>query len=199
MFTHSPYSMKNRDHEHLDRLRDYYAQHRVLPSFSVIAKLLGLKTTSAVSAMANRMKAEGLLQSAPDRRLQPGPKFFEREVLDTVQAGQPQAANEPGIEGLNVDAYLIENPSSTVLLKIKGDSMVDAGLMPGDTVVVKKGAPAKPGDIVVAIVDNEFTVKYLVHEKRSFYLKPGNKAYGSVRAKDHLEVFGLVVGSFRKY
>lgn len=191
--------MKNRDQEHLDRLRDYYAQHRVLPSFSVIAKLLGLKTTSAVSAMVDRMKMAGMLESAPDRRLQPGPKFFEREVLDTIQAGYPQPANEPGIEGLNVDAYLIENPSRTVLLTIKGDSMIDAGLMPGDTVIVKKGAPGKPGDIVVAVVDNEFTVKYLSQDRKGFYLKPGNKAYDPIRAKDHLEIFGLVVGSFRKY
>lgn len=191
--------MKNRDPEHLDKLRDYYAQHRVLPSFSVIAKLVGLKTTSAVSAMVDRMKAAGLLESAPDRRLQPGPKFFERELLDTIQAGLPQAANEPGIEGLNVDAFLIDNPSRTVLLTVKGDSMIEAGLMPGDAVIVKKGAPAKPGDIVVAIVDNEFTVKYLAEDRQGFFLKPGNKAYSIIRAKDHLEIFGLVVGSFRKY
>lgn len=71
--------------------------------------------------------------------------------------------------------------------------------MPGDIVIVKKGAPSQPGDIVVAIVDNEFTVKYLAQDKRGFYLKPGNKTYPIIRAKDHLEVFGLVVGSFRKY
>lgn len=191
--------MKNRDQEHLDKLRDYYAEHRVLPSFSVIAKLVGLKTTSAVSVMVDRMKAAGYLQAAPDRRLQPGRLFFEREVLDSIQAGLPQPANDPGIEGLNIDSYLIENPSRSVLLTVKGDSMVEAGLMSGDTVIVKKGAPAKPGDIVVAIVDNEFTVKYLAEDKRAFFLKPGNKAYSAIRAKDHLEVFGLVVGSFRKY
>lgn len=191
--------MKNRDQEHLDKLRDYYAEHRVLPSFSVIARLVGLKTTSAVSAMADRMKAAGILQSAPDRRLQPGSRFFERELLDRIQAGVPQPANDPGIEGLNVDSYLIDNPSRTVLFTVKDDSMIDAGLVPGDTVIVKKGAPAKPGDIVVAINDNEFTVKYLAQDKRGFFLRPGNKAYPPIRAKDHLEVFGLVVGSFRKY
>ena len=162
--------MKNRDQEHLDKLRDYYAEHRVLPSFSVIAKLVGLKTTSAVSVMVDRMKAAGYLQAAPDRRLQPGRLFFEREVLDSIQAGLPQPANDPGIEGLNIDSYLIENPSRSVLLTVKGDSMVEAGLMSGDTVIVKKGAPAKPGDIVVAIVDNEFTVKYLAEDKRAFFL-----------------------------
>lgn len=191
--------MRNRDQEHLDKLRDYYATHRVLPSFSAIAKLVGLRTTSAVSAMVDRMKTAGLLESAPDRRLQPGRKFFEREVVDAIQAGAPQPANDPGIEGMNIDSYLIENPSRTVLLTVKGDSMIEAGLMPGDTVVVKKGAPARPGDIVVAIVDNEFTVKYLGQDKRGFYLKPGNKAYAPIRAKDELEIFGRVAGCFRKY
>lgn len=191
--------MKNRDREHLDKLRDYYAEHRVLPSFSVIAKLLGLKTTSAVSAMVGRMKAADFLMAGPDRRLQPGKKFFEREVVDTIQAGLPQPANEPWVEGMNIDAYLIESPSRTLLLTVKGDSMVDAGLMPGDAIIVKKNSPTNLGDIVVAIVDNEFTVKYLAKDKDGFYLRPGNKAYPPIRAKNDMEIFGVVVGSFRKY
>lgn len=191
--------MKNRDQEHLDKLRDYYAKHRVLPSFAVIAEQIGFKATSAVSVMVERMKAAGYLQSAPGRRLQPGKRFFEREILDTIQAGQPQPANEPGIEGLNIDSYLIENPSRTVLLTVKGDSMMEAGLFPGDIVIVKKDAPANIGDIVVARVDGDFTVKYLAKDKRGFYLKPGNKTYSLIRPKDDLDMFGVVVGSIRKY
>lgn len=191
--------MQNRDAEYLGKLRDYYAQHRVLPSFAGVARLVGLKSTSAVSAMVDRMKAVGLLESSPDRRLQPGKAFFEREVLDNVQAGMPQPANDAQQEVVTIDEYLIDSPSRTALLTVKGDSMIDAGIMPGDKVLVKKGAPAKPGDIVVAIVDNEYTVKYLGHDKRGFYLQPGNKAYSLIRAKDSLEIFGLVVGAFRKY
>lgn len=191
--------MRNRDPEYLAVLQDYYAQHRVLPSYSAVAKLVGLKSTSAVAAMVERMKAAGYLESAPDRRLQPGDRFFEREVADSIRAGLPQAANDVPIQGLNIDMYLIDTPSRTVLLTVKGDSMLEAGLMPGDTVIVNKGAPARPGDIVVAIVDGEYTVKYLAEDKKSFYLKPGNKDYAVIRPKDHLEVFGLVVGSFRKY
>lgn len=82
---------------------------------------------------------------------------------------------------------------------VRGDSMIEAGLMPGDTVIVKKNAPHKIGDIVVAMVDGDYTVKYLAHDKAGFYLKPGNQAYPPIRADDHLEIFGLVVGCFRKY
>ncbi len=189
----------NKDSIYLGQLRDYFAQHRILPSFAAIGALVGMKSKSAVSAMVNRLKDEGFLDFTPERRLQPGRRFFEREVLDSVRAGGPQPANDTHAHAMSIDEYLIENPSRSVLLSIKGDSMIDAGLMPGDTIVVKKGAPASPGDIVVAIVDNEFTVKYLAHDNRGFFLKPGNKAYSPIRPQDHLEIFGLVVGSFRKY
>jgi len=67
--------------------------------------------------------------------------------------------------------------------------------------VVQKGAPAKPGDIVVAIVDNDFTVKFLAYDDKAeeFYLQPGNQAYPTIRPEFSFEVFGKVVGSFRKY
>jgi SOS-response transcriptional repressor LexA len=191
--------MKNRDDEYLAKLRDYYANHHVLPSFSGIAKLVGLNTTSAVSTFVKRMKDIDYLSSTPDKRLQPGKRFFERELLDSVQAGLPRPANDVNSETMTIDDYLIESPSRTVMHTVKGDSMTDAGLIPGDIVIVKKGAPSKAGDIVVAIVDNEFTIKYLALDKNGFYLKPGNKGYPPIRPKDHLEVYGLVVGSFRKY
>ncbi|MGZ8984179.1 MAG: LexA family protein [Methylotenera sp.] len=191
--------MKNRDQEYLAQLRDYYAAHHVLPSFSGIAKLVGLNTTSAVSTFVKRMKEIDYLSSTPDKRLQPGKRFFQREVVDSVQAGLPRPANNTGGDTMLIDDYLIEHPSRTIMLTVKGDSMTDAGLLPGDTVIVKKGAPSKAGDIVVAIVDNEFTIKYLALDKTGFYLKPGNIGYPPIRPKDHLEVFGLVVGMFRKY
>jgi len=191
--------MINRDGEYLGKLQDYYAQHRVLPSFTTVAKLVGLKSTSAVAAMVYRMKAVGVLDQAPDRRLQPGKRFFEREIADSVRAGAPQPANDLVSHVVSVDEHLIRNPSRTVMLTVKGDSMIDAGLLPGDTVIVETSAPTKPGDIVVATVDNEYTVKYLEHDKKGFYLRPGNKDYRPIRAKENLEIFGRVVGCYRKY
>jgi repressor LexA len=116
-----------------------------------------------------------------------------------IQAGQPQTANDTQTDTFSIDEYLIDTPSSSVLLTVKGDSMIDAGILPSDTVIVKKGATTKPGDVVVAIVDNEFTVKYLEQDKVGFYLRPGNKEYSNIHPLDHLEIFGLVVGAFRKY
>ena len=191
--------MLNRDPEYLAKLRDYYAKHRVLPSYSAVASLLGLRSTSAVAAFVKRMKEGGFLDSAPGGRLQPGHRFFERPVYDVQHLEISHAGNNVPVEGLNVDAYLVDQPSRTVLLTVKENSMIEAGLMPGDTVVVKRGAPATPGDVVVAIVDSKFTVKYLAHDRRGLFLKPGNKAHASIRSKGDLEIYGLVVGMFRKY
>jgi SOS regulatory protein LexA len=191
--------MNNRDDQYLAKLQDYYAENGVVPSFSVIASLVGLKSTSAVSVLVDRLKASGHLASTPERRLIPGARFFERVLADTVRAGVPMPSNDIRSDVVSIDRHLVEKPSHTVLLSVRGDSMVDAGLLDGDTIVVIKGAPTKVGDIVVAIVDNEFTVKFLAKDKRGFYLQAGNKEFEPIRPKDQLEIFGPVTGSFRKY
>jgi SOS regulatory protein LexA len=191
--------MNNRDDQYLAKLQDYYAENGVVPSFAVIAGLVGLKSTSAVSVLVDRLKASGHLASTPEKRLIPGTRFFERVLADTVRAGAPMPSNDIRSDVVSIDRHLVDKPSHTVLLSVRGDSMVDAGLLDGDTIVVIKGAPTKVGDIVVAIVDNEFTVKFLAKDKRGFYLEAGNTTAEPIRANDHLEIFGLVAGSFRKY
>ena len=99
---------------------------------------------------------------------------------------------------LTIDDYLIERPSQTVLMRVKGDSMMDAGILEGDLVVVEKRAAAQKGDIVVAIVDNQFTLKRLDLERGQFVLKPENKAYPVIRPEGTLEIFGVMVGLVRK-
>ena len=100
---------------------------------------------------------------------------------------------------LAIDEYLVQRPSSTVLVKVKGDSMIDVGIMPGDTVVVEKRPLANLGEMVIAIIDNEFTLKILGKEGNSYVLIPANPAYPVLRTGSDLEIFGVVVGQFRKY
>jgi SOS regulatory protein LexA len=187
------------DPEYLAKLQDYYATHGVLPSYARIGELVGLRSKSSVSAMISRLSEAGFIQHTPDRRLAPTEEFFARPVVDTVRAGLPQAANDPGISGFAIDSYLIQKPSRTVLMQVKGDSMTDAGLMEGDHLVVDRGTSATVGDIVVAIVDNQFTVKYLAKDARGFHLRPGNIAYPVIRPEGQLEIYGVVAGSFRRY
>ena len=188
------------DGQHLARLQDYYARHRILPSYARIGTLVGLNSKASVAGLVLRLKAEGFVQSTPDRRLKPGQRFFERAVAESVQAGLPTPVPDViAPDTITIDEHLIPNPSKTVLIKVKGDSMIDAGIREGDLVVVEKRGSAYVGDIVVAIVDNEFTIKRLDREKSRMILRPENKAYPVVRPKGELEIFGVVVGQFRKY
>jgi len=187
------------DSHYLDKLRDYVAVHGVVPPYSTLMQLMGYRSKSPAAALVNRLKTAGYLESAPNRRLRPGRRFFERPVYDSVPAGLPSPAGDESRDTLTIDEYLVDRPSQTVLVTVKGDSMNGAGIQPGDIVVVEKGAAAKPGDIVIAIVDNEFTLKYLDKEKDRFILRPANLAYPVIRPRGDLEIFGVVVGQFRKY
>ena len=101
-----------------------------------------------------------------------GPLLRPRAGRIPVQAGEPNPVEDGHSDALTIDDYLIERPSQTVLIRVKGDSMQDAGILEGDLVVVEKAASAKRGDIVVAIVDSQFTLKRLDVEDGQFVLKP---------------------------
>ncbi len=191
--------MENHDDVYLGKLRDYYAEHGVIPPYSTMMMLLGLRSKSPVAALVARLKLAGFLDFSPDKRLKPGARFFERPIYDSVRAGLPTPAADDRHDMLTIDGYLVEQPSKTVLVTVKGDSMVDAGILEGDTVIVEKRHTANLGDLVVAIVDNEFTLKTLDKERGEFVLKPANPAYPVIRPKGDMEIFGVVVGQFRKY
>ncbi len=187
------------DRSYLALLQDYYARHRALPSYSSIGQLLGLKSKSSVAAMVARLKLAGYLDTTPDRRLAPTRRFFERPLAESpVQAGMPSPVDDGQGDALTIDDYLIDRPSETVLIRVRGDSMIDAGILEGDLVVVQKSASAKRGDIVVAIVDGQFTLKRLDLERGRFILCPENKAYPIIRPEGALEIFGVMVGLVRK-
>ncbi|MDK2126861.1 LexA family protein [Parachitinimonas caeni] len=189
-----------RDAEYLGKLQDYYSEYRSLPSYARMGLLLGMAAKSAVGKLLTRLQNQGYLERAPDGQWIPTRQFFERPLSEhPVPAGLPVAANDVGTDGLALDDYLIEKPSSTVLIPVKGDSMIDAGIQPGDIAVVERRHTASLGDIVVAIVDNEFTLKTLGKERGEYVLMPANPAYPVIRPRGALEIFGVMVGLVRKY
>lgn len=187
------------DSTYLSRLQDYYARHQVIPSYAAMGRLWGISAKSWVASCVMRLKEEGYLKLTPDKRLRPGARFFERRVAHApVRAGLPNAALEDGYDLVTIDDYLVKLPSKTTLVRVKGDSMIEAGILEGDLVVVEQQPNANVGDVVVAIVDDEFTIKYLERERGVFVLRPANKAYPTIRPKGKLEIFGVMVGLVRR-
>jgi repressor LexA len=190
----------NKDREYLGKLQNYFATYRNFPSYASIGQLLGIASKSAVSALVNRLKLQGYLDTTPDKRLSPTNRFFERELSEfPVPAGMPAAANDTLSNMLSIDEYLIHHPSSTMLITVKGDSMIEKGIHNGDIAIIEKRYSANTGDIVVAIVDGEYTIKTLAREKGAYVLLPANNAYPIIRPQEHLEIFGVLVGLIRKY
>ncbi len=190
---------RNIDHVHLERLQDYFSRHRSIPSYAAIGTLLGFRSKAAVHKLVHRLRKRGYLERTPDGRLAPTRSFFERPVVGCVPAGFASPATELTEDGISIDHYLVEHPASTVLVEVKGDSMIGAGIHAGDFVVVERRQRADPGSIVVAIVDGEFTVKHLDRDAGGYFLRPANPHFGIIRPKASLEIFGVVVGLFRKY
>ena len=187
------------DNQYLLKLQDYYAKHRVMPSYATLGELVGLSSKASVAELVLRLKAERLVESTPDRRLKPGKRFFERSLEESVHAGMPHPAFDSRPDSVSIDDYLVYHPSKTTLITVKGDSMINAGIHDGDIVVGEKRATANVNDLVVAIVEGEFTLKRLGREKGRMVLIPENKAYPVIRPKEDLEIFGVVVGQFRRY
>jgi len=189
----------NHDAKHLAALQDYYAEHRLIPSYSAISALLGFRAKNAAAALVGRLEGAGYFRRAPDNRLTPATRFFELpRSQSAVAAGAPEAVIDAPADMVSLDTLLVRKPSNTVYVPIKGDSMIDAGLLPGDTAIVERQHNASVDDIVVAIVEEELTIKRLIMERGRFVLKPENKAYAILRP-DPLEIFGVVTGSFRSY
>jgi repressor LexA len=185
--------------DYLARLQDFYARHHVLPgSYSELGKLWDIKAKSWVSTLVERLKDERYLASLPGGKFKPGPRFFERPLAESVRAGLPSEAGDAH-EALTIDHFLIDHPSRTVLVRVKGDSMVEAGIHDGDIAVVEKRPSANAGEIVVAVVEGEFTLKYLARDRSGYFLKAANPAYAPLRATGTLEIFGVLRGLIRKY
>lgn len=190
-----------RDSDYLDRLRDYYVEARRIPSHQRIAALMGFASKTAAKKLLARLESAGFLERTPDDDAwMPAVRFFERPLADVaVRAGAPDMIDGMGGEPFLVDQYLVRQPSRTVMVPVKGDSMIDAGIHDGDVVVVERSKAARAGDFVIAIVDNEFTLKELGLERGHFILKPHNPAYPIIRPQGELEIYGVVTGLVRRY
>ncbi len=193
-------SIPNRDEEHLAKLRDYYVGARRIPSHQRIAELIGFSKPAARKFLQRLAESGHLVRTPDDDAWLPARRFFERPLIDaTVQAGTPVASDGATADMFMVDEYVVRQPSRTVMIPVKGNSMVDAGIHEGDLAVIERGGAAKPGDFVVAIVDDEFTLKELASERGKFVLKPHNREFPVIRPKGTLEIYGVMVGLVRKY
>jgi len=122
-------------------------------------------------------------------------------LTDSVSAGFPSPADDYTEENIDLNEHLIFNPFSTFFLRVKGDSMINAGIKDEDLIIVDKSLIAKPGNIVIAMIDGEFTIKRLSIKNDELYLKAENHNYPDFRFKNHIDIqiWGVVIYSIHSY
>lgn len=184
----------------LEQLRQFHRETRRLPSYSEMLSLFGYRSKNAVYGVVNKLEAAGYLRRDGTGKI----TLTERlagsiKLLGQVQAGFPSPAEEELVDVLSLDEYLVRRPEATYMLTVSGDSMIDAGIHPGDLVLVERGATPRSGDIVIAQVDGEWTLKYFRKQGRSVRLEPANKKYEAIEPKQSLVIGGIVKAVVRKY
>jgi len=121
------------------------------------------------------------------------------KILGVVEAGFPSPAEEELLDTMTLDDYLITKREASYILRVKGDSMINAGILPGDMVIVERTTNARDGDIVIAEVDGQWTMKYLRKQGGRISLEAANPAYQPIAPHQELRIAAVVRAVIRKY
>lgn len=184
-----------------EKIFDFYRTHKRMPSYAEVMRLVGFKSKNAVYKLVAKLEEEGVVSKDAQGKLIPSVSFGEVPLLGLVEAGMPSVAEESELDRLSIDEYLIEKKEKTFMLEVKGDSMIEAHIEEGDYVIAERAEDAKDGDIVIAEVDGEWTMKYLRKDtkKQQTWLEPANAAYSPIYPESSLRIGAIVRGVIRKY
>lgn len=176
------------------------------PSVREICVAVGLRSTSTVHGHLERLERKGLIRRDPTK-----PRAIEflkdsitkREIIDIpvvgkVTAGQPILAVENIEDTFSIPLNYVKSNKELFILNVSGESMIEAGILNGDMAIMEKANVAENGEIVVALIDNEATLKRFYKEKDYIRLQPENSSMKPIIVKD-CQILGKLIGIYRTY
>jgi repressor LexA len=169
-----------------------------MPSITEVMKICGLSSRSSAFYAVNQLVKEGVIEKDSKGKLSPTGKLHELPLVGHIRAGFAAPAEDEMADLMSVGEYLIPHPNRSYLLKVEGDSMIDAGVQEGDMVIFERAREAKPGDMVVALTEDGYTLKFLRKHGMQYYLEAANKKYPDIHPMQG-EIVGVVTATFRKY
>jgi repressor LexA len=183
-----------------DYLIEYINENGYSPSVRDIATALGFASSSTVHLYLSRLEEKGFIEreQKKSRSFRPTTNIGGIPLLGRVHAGLPVEVDGLADEYIDVGSSLPYSKNELFALTVVGDSMIDAGIFDGDVVVVLKTADVKNGDIAVAMVDGEVTVKTFYNENGHIRLQPENSAFAPIIV-DSVEILGKVVTLIRRF
>ncbi|MCC8024259.1 MAG: transcriptional repressor LexA [Clostridium sp.] len=195
----------SKQQEILEYIKDTILKKGYPPAVREICEAVHLKSTSSVHSHLSALEEKGYIRRDPTKPrtieiLDDAFNFNRREMVNipligTVAAGEPIIAEERIEDYFPFPAENLPN-AETFMLRVKGESMVNAGILPGDQLIVEQRPTASNGEIVVALVDDSATVKRFFKEKGHYRLQPENDAMEPIIC-DHVEILGKVIGLIR--
>ncbi len=206
--------LNDKEQEILDFVNSQVEEKGYPPSVREICSAVGFKSTSTVHGYLEKLIKLGMIKKDPTKpralkvmnkeknsSVQGKGYYSKRELVDVpiigkVTAGQPILAVENIEDTFPIPVDFVQN-STTFMLKVQGDSMIEAGIFDRDLVLVKQQVVADNGDIVVALIGDEATVKTFYKEKDYVRLQPENQYLEPIIVRDNLSILGKVIGVFR--
>lgn len=186
----------------IEDLRGFFQAHGRAPSFAELAKLAGYASKNAAFRLVSKLIDAGIVEKDASGRIRLAGELrpvLSRPLLGYVQAGFPSPAEDDLGDAVTLDEFLIRKPQASFLLKVSGDSMIEAGIQPGDMVIIERGTAPKHGDIVLAQVDGDWTLKYYERRGGKVVLVPANSKYPIIIAQQELKIEGIVRSVVRRY
>jgi repressor LexA len=185
--------------QRVQSIAQFYHRHHRMPSFRELQQLCGFKSSRAAVKLAAKLIERGILAKDTTGKLLPTRYFRDIRVLGVVAAGFPSPAEEELLDTMDLHEFLVRNQEATYMIKVEGRSMIGAGILPGDMVLVERGLEPRDGDIVIAEIDHQWTMKYFRKRGRRVYLEAANKEFKPIYSKEELKVAAVVIGIIRKY
>lgn len=191
-------------------IEDYQMSNGRSPIIREMRRYMRVKSDNSILKLLASLKTKGLIQKdntprgvklldSVRERLNLASKSVKLPVVGAIPAGGPVLSEEYVSDYINVSEDLIYKKTGSFLLTVKGESMIGAGIMDGDMAIVCGNIEPREGDIVVALIDNENTLKRLVKRGGKSYLKAENPKYPDLTPLRELQVQGVVTGIIRKY
>lgn len=181
-----------------NRILAFYRSQKRMPSITEVMKLCGLSSRSSAHYVVRKLVEEGTVDKDSTGRLIPAARMHDLPKVGHIRAGFAAPAEEELADTITVGEYLIRRPEASYLLEVEGDSMEGAGILEGDLVIFERGHDYKPGNIVVALTEDGYTLKYLRKKGSTYYLEAANEKYPDLYPAEG-EIIGVVTSTFRKY
>ncbi len=195
-------SSRGKQTEVFEFIKNYISSKGYPPSVREICVGVGLKSTSTVHGHIESLIKKGVLKKDPTKprtlELTDKKELITIPIVGTVTAGEPILAVENIQNEFVIPIEFAQSNEELFMLKIKGDSMIESGIMNGDLVIVQKQDTAENGDIVVALIENDATVKRFFKEENHIRLQPENKTMKPIIV-DNCSILGILIGLYRKF